>query len=103
LELPEKPLLHLHAREVCFRHPVTNDIINVKAPVPPHFKKTLKLCNFDPSSNPKAELSDEEIERFFLPKKQTKSKKQKKTKAKTNKRNTSEKRSRAKKRQSKRK
>lgn len=43
-DLPEA--LHLHARRLIFRHPVTNKKIDITAPVGPDMKKTLKYFGF---------------------------------------------------------
>jgi hypothetical protein len=95
LELPKNLPLHLHSREICFRHPKTKEIVHFQAPVPLYFKKTLKLCQFDPKSLPTSQLSDQEIEQFFTPKfksfkrkekqKEKQKQKQKQTSKKTNK------------------
>lgn len=43
-DLPEA--LHLHARRLIFRHPVTGKKIDITAPVGPEMKKTLKYFGF---------------------------------------------------------
>ena len=43
-DLPEA--LHLHARRLIFRHPVTGKKIDITAPVGPEMKKTMKYFGF---------------------------------------------------------
>jgi 23S rRNA pseudouridine955/2504/2580 synthase len=51
-QLSEK--LHLHARQICFIHPVTGKPVKISAPLPEHMAKTWDLFGFDKDdpSNP---------------------------------------------------
>lgn len=40
--------LHLHAREIEFRHPITKDIMTINAPLPDLFLKSWKSLGFQP-------------------------------------------------------
>ena len=43
--IPRK--LHLHARRIAFRHPVSGDVLDITAPLPPHMAQTFALLGFD--------------------------------------------------------
>ena len=48
-EIPELPrVLHLHARRIIFRHPVTEKKIDISAPLGVEMKKTFKYFGFNP-------------------------------------------------------
>ena len=50
IDLPDLPdMLHLHARRIMFRHPITNERIDIVAPLDSKMKKTWDYFNFDPN------------------------------------------------------
>lgn len=57
--------LHLHARELCFEHPITGHMLHVTAPLPPHMEHTLAQLSLGPDLTvaSRAQLSTEDFER----------------------------------------
>ena len=47
-EIPEgiDPMLHLHARRICFPHPSGEGVVDVTAPMPPHMEKAFAAFGF---------------------------------------------------------
>lgn len=56
--------LHLHARELCFEHPITGHMLHVTAPLPPHMAHTLAQLSLGPDLTvaSRAQLSSEDFE-----------------------------------------
>jgi 23S rRNA pseudouridine955/2504/2580 synthase len=48
VEIPEgiDPMLHLHARRICFPHPSGEGVVDVTAPLPPHMEKAFAAFGF---------------------------------------------------------
>ncbi|MBL0930780.1 MAG: RluA family pseudouridine synthase [Alphaproteobacteria bacterium] len=44
--------LHLHARSIELPHPSGKGMLKIKAPLPPHMRKTWEFFGFDPNLNP---------------------------------------------------
>ncbi len=57
--------LHLHARELCFTHPVTGAMLHFTAALPAHMEHTLAQLNLAPdlSVTSRAQLTSEDFER----------------------------------------
>lgn len=51
--------LHLHARSLSFRHPMTNANINLVAPLPDHMTKTWNTLGWDPKDVPADPFEDD--------------------------------------------
>ena len=49
-EIPEgiDPMLHLHARRICFPHPSGEGVVDVTAPLSPHMEKAFAAFGFSP-------------------------------------------------------
>jgi 23S rRNA pseudouridine955/2504/2580 synthase len=60
--------LHLHARELCFKHPVTGQMLHLTADLPAHMRHTLTELNLAPDLTvaSRAELNSEDFERVKL-------------------------------------
>jgi len=58
IDIPDiDDLLHLHARRIIFRHPITGERLDITAPLGEHMKKTWAYFNFD--SNDKSDPFEE--------------------------------------------
>lgn len=59
------PQLHLHARELCFEHPVTRRMLHFTAELPPHMQHTITCLNLasDLRTHPRAQLTDDDFNR----------------------------------------
>ncbi len=52
--------LHLHARSISFRHPVTGESLHLVAPLPEHMARTWELFQWDPDEAPADPFEDDE-------------------------------------------